>query len=114
MNHNHYILLDAARMDEDMDTAQELNPHFDSLYRGGSKETLAEVAPYLFSFEKDTEFSQWYLENGWGDSWGILFSSKASFEECHKHFRKFLLVKNEKGDELYFRFYDPRVLKIFL
>ncbi|HRO43103.1 MAG TPA: DUF4123 domain-containing protein, partial [Flavipsychrobacter sp.] len=34
--------------------------------------------------------------------------------ELHKHFRKFLLVKTEDEQELYFRFYDPRVLRIFL
>ena len=32
----------------------------------------------------------------------------------YKHFRKFLIVQAEDGMELYFRFYDPRVLRIFL
>jgi hypothetical protein len=35
-------------------------------------------------------------------------------KHLYKHFRKFLIVKTEEGDELYFRFYDPRVLRIFL
>ena len=43
-----------------------------------------------------------------------MFYSEHNFEDCWKHFRKFLIVKTEDGKELYFRFYDPRVLKIFL
>jgi hypothetical protein len=109
-----YILLDAARLCSHINTAWDLNPRFDSLYRGASRSNLATVAPYLFTFPPNTPFSQWYAEYGFGDHWGVLFTSNASFEECHKHFRKFLKVKTASGKELYFRFYDPRVLKIFL
>lgn len=109
-----YILLDAARMESNMDTAQKLNSNFDSLYRGGSEESLSGVAPYLFSFKHDTLFATWFIEKGWGDSWGLMIKSSLPMSEIHKHFRKFLLVKTEDGEELYFRFYDPRVLRIFL
>ena len=108
------ILLDSACTGIHLQTAIEYNSCYDSLYRGTSQQTLATVAPYLFTFPQNTEFSNWYLETGWGNAWGILFSTTASFEECHKHFRKFLLVKTEAGKELYFRFYDPRVLRVFL
>ena len=109
-----YILLDAARMESNMDTAQKLNSSFDSLYRGGSEESLSGVAPYLFSFKHDTLFTSWFIEKGWGDSWGLMVKTSLPMQEVHKHFRKFLLVKTEDGEELYFRFYDPRVLRIFL
>ena len=109
-----YILLDAARMSTAMDNAMELNARYESLYEGESRKYLATVAPYLFSFEPNTEFSSWYLENGWGDSWGVLFSATVSFEDCLRHLQKFVLAKTPDGRELYFRFYDPRVLKIFL
>jgi len=113
-NNMTHILLDAARMNEYMSTAQELNKQYDSLYRGGVEESLSEVAPYIFIFPKNSEFSNWYINSGWGDSWGILLKSSLSLPELHKHFRKFLMVQTEDGDELYFRFYDPRVLRIFL
>jgi len=109
-----YILLDAARMGNTIDEAKELNPAFDSLYRGRSEESLAVVAPYLFLFQHKTEFINWYMEKGWGDSWGILIKSSYPFDELHKHFRKFLIVGTEDNQQLYFRFYDPRVLRIFL
>ncbi|WP_225000344.1 DUF4123 domain-containing protein [Cesiribacter sp. SM1] len=110
-----YILLDAARMEVRMEEAKELNPYHLSLYKGRSEEDLAAVAPYLFSVPEDEDdFLNWFMEQGWSDAWGVIVSSQASFEECYRHFRKFLIVQTELGEELYFRFYDPRVLKIFL
>src|ERR1039457_2587105 len=109
-----YIFLDAARMEDEIDTAKGLNPVFDSLYRGKSEESLASVAPYIFQFKKGEGFEKWYFENGWGNSWGVLVYSGEDMKSLHKHFRNFLMVKTEEGEELYFRFYDPRVLRIFL
>lgn len=114
MPYSNYCLLDAARMLDLMETAKELNPQHDSLYRGRSEEALAIVAPYLFSNKEETKFASWLSKEGWGNSWGIFLYSEASFEVLHRHFRKFLLIKTEEGEELYFRFYDPRVLRIFL
>lgn len=111
---NNYILLDSARLENQIDHAKKLNKEHQCLYKGQSEEDLAAVAPYLFSYESETEFAKWFTEKCWGDACGVLLSSKFPFEEVHKHFRKFLLVKTEEGEELYFRFYDPRVLRIFL
>ncbi|MCW3105925.1 MAG: hypothetical protein JWQ09_431 [Segetibacter sp.] len=109
-----YIILDAARMGDKIEEAKQKNTAHDSLYRGGSEESLSAVAPYIFSFTPNTDFSTWYMEKGWGGAWGVMVRSSCTFPELHKHFRKFLLVKTEEGEELYFRFYDPRVLRIFL
>ena len=113
-NHLTHILLDASRMGEQIDEAKERNSSYDSLYRGSSEESLAAAAPYLFQFAYPGPFSEWYLETGWGDAWGVLFKSSRPMQELHKHFRKFLLINTEEGQELYFRFYDPRVLRIVL
>jgi hypothetical protein len=109
-----YILLDAARLGEQIHAAMELNPNHASLYKGRIEENLSDLGPYLFSIPQKENFINWYAANGWGNAWGVLMESEASFEEIYKHFSKFLIVKTEAGEELYFRFYDPRVLKIFL
>jgi hypothetical protein len=109
-----FWLADAARMESEIDRAKELNPNFVSLYRGEPEENLASVAPYLFSVENNPEFENWYFQKGWGDSWGVLVFSDEKLKALHKHFRRFLMVQTEAGEELYFRFYDPRVLRIFL
>ncbi len=109
-----FLLLDAARMGSTIAEAQERNAAHDSLYRGSSSERLSGVAPYLFQFAYQTAFANWYLKAGWGQSWGILVRSAYPLAAVHKHFRKFLMVQSETGQQLYFRFYDPRVLRIFL
>jgi hypothetical protein len=109
-----YCLLDATRMLEHMEVAKELNPQHDSLYRGRSEEALTMVAPYLFTYQEGTDFAIWLAEKGWGDAWGVFLFANATLDELHKHFQKFMLVKTEDGQELYFRFYDPRVLRAFL
>lgn len=112
--HITHALLDAARLGHQIEEAKARNKTHDSLYRGGSQESLSGVAPHIFRFAHPTPFSTYFLKKGWGDSWGILIKSSWPLSELHKHFRKFLLVKTEDGQELYFRFYDPRVLRIFL
>jgi hypothetical protein len=111
---NFFLLLDAARMGADIITAKELNKEFDSLYRGKSEVHLSAVAPYLFSMEHNTQFEDWYMQNGWGNSWGVMVFSDRDLSSLVKHFRHFLMVMTEDKEELYFRFYDPRVLRIFL
>ena len=109
-----FSLLDAARMPGEINKAIELNKSALSLYKGEKMKKLASVAPYLFDLKQGTGFLQWMIENAWGNAWGILFSASIGMEACERHFRKFLIVADERGQELYFRFYDPRVLRIFL
>ncbi len=109
-----YLLFDAARAEMNLYKAQELNSNGQSLYKGRAEEDLAGVAPYLFTAKENTPFTEWYLKEGWNQSWGTLLFANAAFEDVYKHFRKFLMVKTEDNKELYFRFYDPRVLRIFL
>jgi len=101
-------------MELNIEEAKKLNPEFLCLYKGKSEQDLECVAPYIFTFKQNSPFANWYYENGWADAWGILLHSAYSLEDLHKHFRKFLMVQTEDKEEMYFRFYDPRVLRIFL
>ncbi len=94
--------------------AKELNPKHESLYREKGDAILADVGPFLFQSNHFREFKTFFTEEGWGNSWGVLLKTNEAFAIIHTHFSKFLLVKTEDGEELYFRFYDPRVLRIFL
>ena len=87
---------------------------FQSLYQGDAQEQLGHVAPYLVSISKDDLFLESLLRQGWGKRWMSFLTSEASFTEIRKHFRKFLFVKNESGETVYFRSYDPAILRTFL
>jgi len=61
-----------------------------------------------------TEVSFHVVRLGWGQSWGVYLSSPRPFRAVRRHFRSFLVVSNESGKKLYFRYYDPRVMRDFL
>lgn len=107
-------IIDAACIFGDVETTKNLQSNFLSLFMGKEEELLSAVAPYLFPFQFNTEFGKWLLEKGWGNAWGLFLTTKLSMEDLREHFRKFLMVKTDEGKEIYFRFYDPRVLRVFL
>ncbi len=109
-----YTILDAAR--DDKIYPELVNSDIESLclYLGEKAVELATVAPYLLELKREGPFTQWVLNNGLGKSWGIFLQSSAPFKELHRHFRKFLMVYDEEGTPLYFRYYDPRVLRVYL
>jgi hypothetical protein len=85
-----------------------------SLYEGPQGDVLEDVAPYLVSLPKGSRLLESLVHEGWGRSWGIFLTSSRPFHEVRRHFRKFLMVQDNTGQELYFRFYDPRILRVFL
>src|SRR5215467_1391003 len=113
-NQHVFAVLDSAREASIPAELKRSALEFSSLYKGEPEETLSQVAPYLVRLDPKSEFTGWLLTNGWRNSWGIFFVSAASLEELRRHFRHFLLVRDEGRRELYFRFYDPRVLRVFL
>lgn len=109
----HYALLDVPRLGHDLTIAEALNPNHVSLYRGPEDPQMAEMAPMLFWYEPDEAFADW-IDQHWGEARGIGLITGASSDDVRKHLRRFLLIKTDDGQQLYFRFYDPRVLRVFL
>jgi len=111
-----YAVFDAARDKQIIELLlSELgHVYFESLYDGSKSVRLASVAPYLVEIQAESHFFKKFLLNGWGDSWGILIKSKENFKNIREHLCLFLIIQKESKKELYFRFYDPRVLRMFL
>ena len=59
-------------------------------------EALADVAPYLVRFRKDSGLLSRLVEEGWGRSWGVFFTSSQSMKNVRRHFRRFLLVEEDE------------------
>ena len=109
-----FVVLDGASVPGLLGKLHELEPVHTCMYRGEIEPDLAEVAPYLVQLEPDAPFTDWVLTEGWGNHWGVFLTSRTAFGAVHRHLRKLLIVHDPAGKPLYFRFYDPRVLRVFL
>ncbi len=109
-----FALLDSARDPLILKLLIESKEEHQSLYQGAQGEKLLHFAPYLVRLSEDSPLLEKLIKIGWGKSWGIYLACERPFQEVRGHFRHFLMVKTEDGRDLYFRFYDPRVLRVFL
>ncbi|AFL74243.1 DUF4123 domain-containing protein [Thiocystis violascens] len=75
---------------------------------------LAQAAPYLAQLTAESSFTELFLTHGLGRHWGILATSSADFRTQRMHFRQLVSVWDPTGKPLYFRYYDPRVLRVYL
>jgi hypothetical protein len=85
-----------------------------SLYTGLHPPEHWPVGPYLF--RADTALLGWVSANLKQHPWGILAVPNApdmTIQGAFAHFRKFILVA-AGGEQVYLRFYDPRVLPQYL
>jgi hypothetical protein len=109
-----YAILDAARDPLVLALLLEVEEEHQSLYEGPEGDKLAAAAPYLDALPAGSPLRQTLVREGWGKSWGIYLTCPLPFKEVRRHLRHFLLVETEAGKEVYFRFYDPRVLRVYL
>lgn len=109
-----YAVLDGASIPNLLSLLVEQAVEHVCLYRGELDPELAQTAPYLVYLPAESSFSRLLLQRGWGQHWGILVLSKESLRTLRMHFRKFLMVSAPDGKPLYFRYYDPRVLRVYL
>ncbi|MFW6161641.1 MAG: DUF4123 domain-containing protein [Planctomycetota bacterium] len=109
-----YALLDGASVPDLPQRLWEYEPEYDCVFEGELEPDIAEVAPYLVTLEPDAPFTEWVLDRGWGNHWGIFLLSADPIYRLHRHFRRFTLVRDPDDKILYFRYYDPRVLRVYL
>jgi hypothetical protein len=113
---NLFAVLDGASVPELPQILWDLEPENICLYRGELEPDIAEVAPYLVKLEYDHPFTKLVCEQGWGKHWGIFVITPAEVDirAMRQHFRRFLMVYDPDGQLIYFRYYDPRVLRVYL
>ncbi len=109
-----YAVLDAARNPSSLlECIRERDLPSYSLFSGRLARRLDHVAPFLVSAGTDPGFlSLW--EEHFGENYGVLLLSGAPPGELWRHLRSVFVSSDEDGNEFFFRFYDPRVLGLFL
>lgn len=109
-----YAILDCARDPRVHPWIHRRALDFTSLYRGPVAPVLDRNAPYLVHLYRTSKWTRELFDLSWGKSWGIYLRTTQPMEKLRLHFRRMLRVKNERGGKMLFRFYDPRVLRVFL
>jgi len=109
-----YALLDAACEPSVLKVLFESKEQYQSLFEGPQGAQLAHFAPYLVRLPENSPLIGALVEQGWGKNWGIYLTCPEPLEALRWHFRHFLMVKLPDRKQVYFRFYDPRVLRLFL
>ncbi len=87
---------------------------YESLYEDGRGDELAAFGPWVVRIPHDAGFLDELARDGWGANWVVYLTSDAAPDDLHAHLRKFLISKLADGRQVYFRYYDPRILRTYL
>ncbi|NJD05575.1 MAG: DUF4123 domain-containing protein [Methylococcaceae bacterium] len=108
-----WAVLDAARDEQIFPGLRLSGLDYLCLYSGQLPPELQTTAPYLLELPPTSQRTRDLLNRAWGNAWGIFLSVNDPSNLRH-HLRQFLRVQDETGRKLIFRYYDPRVLRVFL
>ena len=111
-----YAVLDGAVVRQLPDYLEDRTAPFACLFRGETDPMVITRAPYLVRVVPGDELFSWILREGWGRNWGMFAAvpRDTAFDAVLDHFRQFLQVRVPDGRIVFFRFYDPRVQRLFL
>jgi hypothetical protein len=108
-----YAIMDSSDSNEVTAKAKELGEQRAvSLFQGTAEEQYWSVAPYLIAV--DPAVLDWIVTQRWNTPWGLFILSKVDFQILRQHFRRFLIVQLPDSEKWFFRFYDPRITKVYL
>ena len=85
-----------------------------SLFAEPVDKALAPHSPYLAALREDEPLLPTWRQHGMGQSWGVMVEATVDLDSLQHHLRQFMRVKLPDGSIVLFRFYDPRVLRVFL
>ena len=89
-------------------------PRWRCLFTGHLEPDMATVAPYLIELEHGSAFTRQLLAEGWGQNWGVFLTSQLALPALWRHVRQQVHVYGPHMESLFFRFYDPRVMRNYL
>ena len=108
-----WAILDGARDPRVFPTVRASALSHTCLYTGRLPRELQLAAPYLVELDPAVPSTGRMLDLAWGNSWGVFLRVDGGPRLRH-HLRGFLRVKSDRGANLIFRYYDPRVLRAYL
>jgi hypothetical protein len=111
---NVWMIVDGARTVDVFRFLLACHLEYSCLYSGPLTPDLEMAAPYLVQLDHGYRDTHRLIQQAWGNSWGVLLRSETSLKKLRRHLREFLVVRDTKGTRMVFRYYDPRVLRVYL
>lgn len=111
---NVWMILDGAHTIDIFRLLLACHLEYACLYSGQLTPELEIAAPYLVQLDHGYRDTHQLIQRAWGNSWGVFLRSDTSLKKLRRHLQEFLVVRDTKGNHLVFRYYDPRVLRVYL
>jgi hypothetical protein len=109
-----FALVDGARNPRVVKALGQSGLEHECLFAGRLEPALLAASPYIVKLALGDPACQRLIEESWGQAWGVFLAARTSLREVRRHLRTFLRVQTEDRKKLFFRYYDPRVLRVFL
>jgi hypothetical protein len=109
-----WAVLDCAQDEDIYGAILQSSNERDCLFAGHLAPELEVAAPHVVCLDEDDRLTRFLLDQGWGRAWGIYLRSDAPGSALRRHLRTFLRVTGPGGAPMLFRYYDPRVLALYL
>ncbi|WP_334189553.1 DUF4123 domain-containing protein [Noviherbaspirillum sp.] len=106
-----FAVVDAAVLDGLLETLHAMGTSsFRCLLPGHIEPDIAHVAPYLAPLQAGSPLVAW-LDTRCHLPWGYVIESGLSLAALQLHLRRFSETRGPQGEEWWFRYWDPRVLR---
>lgn len=114
-----YLLIDTAQVPDSQRKLERWNLPYISLFEHTPEQSLIEIAPLLIPLvylpvELTRTVCDWAMDLAYGAPWLCWMSSRLAAEELAEHLRKFHTVGLNEGDTMIMRWYDTRILPVWM
>lgn len=112
-----FVVLDGATVRKLPDYFEDSDiPHFPIVPPESDSAVEVTRTAYLAELERGSAMAEWLATEGWGCHWGIYVTCPESVDpdDLLNHLRELSQVRLPDGRIVFFRFYDPRVWRLFM
>lgn len=109
-----FLLLDASINPDIPICVEAFSEPARCLFDGAAFEELSDVGPWLIELRRYGDAWDWYVEEGYGQNWGIMFHTRLPMVKLKTQLKKFIKVQDDGNNAYYFKFYRPQHLNTYL
>lgn len=109
-----YLLLDASICPDIPICAEAFSEPARCLFDGAAFEDLSDVGPWLIELRRYGDAWDWFVDDGYGNNWGIILHSRLPLMRLKTQMKKFIKIEDEEGETYFFKYYRPQHLNSYV